>query len=309
MSQAHILCNALAMQKHPGLLQTINDYIHQHNLDWQLIPPAMDGLETQIQDALDARVALLAIVGGDGSVHQMANALARSDSLPEASPARETAPVLGIIPAGTGNDFCRAAGIPKNTLAALDVLRTGRNRLIDLGRCNGKIFINVAGMGFDARVVKNALPYKAKGLTSSRAYLRSVFYTLRHMEFYPIVDCEGLDEKGDVPLPHEMLLVAAGNGHYIGGGMKVTPLAELDDGLLDICLVDKVSTPRFLGIFPGFLRGRHLKAKDAVHYQKVQSLKLQFDRSIPMQLDGELTEADHFHVEALPRALTLRVPQ
>lgn len=287
-----VLFNAHSLSQRPRMWVKIEKYIQKHRLDWQMVEPRMNGLEAQALGALEAGVKRLAIVGGDGSVHQMAGLLAGSDC------------VLGIVPGGTGNDFCRTAGIPGRLTAALDVLRTGRDRRIDLGRCNGISFINVAGMGFDAQVVKNAIPYKAQGLISSRAYLRSVFYTLKHMEYHPILAAEGLSG----PLPEKMLLVAAGNGHYIGGGMKITPLAALDDGLLDICLVSDVKLGRFIQLFPGFLRGRHLKVKDVVRYEKVKRLSLGFDQPIPMQLDGELFEADHFDVEILPAALTLRMP-
>lgn len=292
MSKTQILFNAYSMEKQPTLWREVAEYIRDYELDWHMVHPKTNCLGEQARSALSEGASLLAVVGGDGSIHEMAGILAGTDCS------------LGIVPAGTGNDFCRAAGIPNRTRAALDVLRTGQERSIDLGRCNGRIFVNVAGMGFDALVVKNALPYKARGLGSSRAYLRSVFYTLRHMEFYKILSVEGMAGA----LPEEMLMVAAGNGHYIGGGMKVTPLAELDDGLLDICLVGKVSIPRFLRIFPSFLGGGHIKAKDTVYYQKVRALEMQFNRPVPMQLDGELLEADHFHIEIVPDALKLWVP-
>lgn len=178
--------------------------------------------ERLARQALAAGVDGLVVCGGDGMVNLAAQVLAGTDT------------PLGIIPTGTGNDTARALGLAiKDPLAAADVVVGGRTRVIDLARSGGRYFLTVMAAGFDAAVNEKA--NRMSWPKGKLKYTVAIVAVLK--EFRPIhytLDLDGETRQVDG------MLVAIGNGDSMGGGLRVTHGAELDDGLLDVVLFTSV---------------------------------------------------------------------
>lgn len=180
------------------------------------------------------------VVGGDGALHGVLDALAG------------TGVPVGLVPAGTGNDVARTLDLPLRSVhAAVDVVHAGRTRSIDLMDVGGTLVASVVASGFDSKVNEraNALRWPHGRLR----YLRAVAQELRVFEPLPFeLELDG------VPLSTEAMLVAVGNGESFGGGLRICADAEPDDGLLDVVVIKPVSKAELLKVFPQLPSGRHV---------------------------------------------------
>jgi YegS/Rv2252/BmrU family lipid kinase len=219
--------------------------------------------------AVDAVVA----VGGDGTVGACAAGLA------DAGPGARAA--LGVLPAGGGNDAARSLGLPAgDPLAAAALLpRLGR-RPADLATAAGRVYLNVAGAGFDSEV--NRVANQRLGWVRGRPrYVGAVLAQLvvgRTARFRLALDDEPEELSG--------WLVAVANGPSYGGGMRIAPAAALDDGLLDVVVIGETSTAELLRTFPRVFSGRHVD-HPAVSVRRAGRVELDADRTLAVYADGE----------------------
>jgi len=234
----------------------------------------------------------LAACGGDGLVTEVAGVAA------------DTGRRLAVVPTGAGNDFARVLGYdPKHPLTAFNALSNGRDRVVDLGRVNGRWYTCVTASGFDAEA--NRWANTVQRLSGTSLYIAAVLRTLavyKPHRFSLTVD----GEEHDV----QAWLVAVGNGPAYAGGMKVVPAARLDDGLLDVTVVGPMSKPEFLYNFPKVFKGTHV-SHPKVHTFRGKNIELaSLDASIPMEVyaDGERVGPLPAAMEAVSDALTARVP-
>ncbi|PXB72276.1 lipid kinase YegS, partial [Pseudomonas aeruginosa] len=173
-----------------------------------------------VEEALAAGYATLVAGGGDGTLREVAEALARGRG--EAS--------LAILPLGTANDFARAAGIPLEPAAALALLdQTARP--IDLGEVNGKLFLNMATGGFGSKVTANTSE-DLKKVLGGAAYLLTGL-----TRFSEVHAAQGRFSAPDFQWEGEFLALGIGNGRQAGGGHVLCPQARVDDGLLDVSIL------------------------------------------------------------------------
>jgi diacylglycerol kinase (ATP) len=228
--------------------------------------------------------------GGDGTHHQALKALVGSRF------------ILGFIPAGTGNDFPANLGVLEDLDSACDLLLKGKVRKIDVIQVNdGEYMAGVGGIGFDSEV--NAIANRISRFVGGRtAYVLPVLIktiTYQAKEISLQMDDEQTQGKA--------LMVAFGNIKSYGKGMQITPLAEPDDGLLDICWVDPVKTFRLYRFFPTVFRGEHIEMPE-VHYYRATTV--QVETPVPMDLygDGEFICKTPFTLRVLPQALRVLVP-
>ncbi len=234
---------------------------------------------------------LLIVVGGDGTVHEAVNGLLVSKN-------QETA--LAVIPSGSGNDFAKMIGMPKNISLAVEKILEGKVKYVDVGKINERYFVNSLGIGFDARVahltneIKNEV--KKSGLL---LYLISLFRILRK-DFYTYEVQISVDEGA--LRNKNITLIAANMGKTYGGGFKITPLAKNDDGYIDVCVVDSLTRNQIPFRLPFVILGKHLWMKK-VHYYTAKKLIIKSKKEIPAHLDGELIKAKEFTVKIIPRAL------
>jgi diacylglycerol kinase (ATP) len=223
-------------------------------------------------------------VGGDGTVSEVINGIANSDA------------VLGIIPTGTGNDFVRSLGISLNPIDALFVLVSGYSERVDLGIYDGRFFMNIAGAGLDAEVVKIANK-KTTYLTGSLAYVVSLIAALKR--FSPrkaIIDIDGKT------IHRTVWLISVANGKYYGGGMKLCPQAMLNDGYLDICIVNEISRFELLRFLPKVFKGAHIN-HPSFEVIRGKQVKINFCKPCSVQVDGEVIGKTPLEILVSPNAI------
>jgi diacylglycerol kinase (ATP) len=228
--------------------------------------------------------------GGDGTHHQALKALVGSRF------------ILGFIPAGTGNDFPANLGIPEDLDSACDLLLKGKVRKIDVIQVNdGEYMAGVGGIGFDSEV--NAIANRISRFVGGRtAYVLPVL--IKTLTYHPKEIFLHMDDE---QTQGRALMVAFGNIKSYGKGMQITPLAEPDDGLLDICWIDPVKTFRLYRFFPTVFKGEHIEMPE-VHYYRAATV--QVETSVPMDFygDGEYICKTPFTLRVLPQALRVLVP-
>jgi diacylglycerol kinase (ATP) len=237
------------------------------------------------REAVAAGVDGLVVCGGDGMVNLAAQVLAGT-GIP-----------LGIVPMGTGNDTARALGLPlKDPLRAADAVIAGRTRVIDLARTGDRYFATVLAAGFDAAVNERADTMRwPKGQLK---YSVAILAVLK--EFRPIPYT--LDLDGEVRQVDGML-VSVGNGDSMGGGLKVTHGASLDDGLLDVVLFRGVPRRELVRNYPKLFTGGHTR-HPAYERHRVRRVTVAAP-GVVAYADGERFGALPLTVEVVPSALTV----
>ena len=237
--------------------------------------------------AADSGEKLVLCVGGDGSVSEVAGGLCGSGTS------------LGIIPAGTGDDFARYLGLPQDPIKALDVALGENERVIDLGLANGRVFINAAGSGIDVAVLRHTLFYK-RFLHGLPAYVMGVLRTI--FSFSP-AEAE-ITANGET-IRRKCTLVNVANGRYFGGGMKVAPESDASDGLFDVHYVDELPRWRIIFLLAGFISGTYTR-HSFVHSFRCEELTVRFGDS-SLQMDGEILGGSPVRYKIVKSALKVRV--
>jgi YegS/Rv2252/BmrU family lipid kinase len=271
---------------------------------WEKLRAYLAELETDYdfafsQDAADverlgreaaSRADTIAIaVGGDGTLSRLAGALAG------------TGAVMGIIPAGTGNDLARSLAIPTDPAAAFRAIINGRTVALDLGRFNGTYFINVLGTGIDAEVAAlvNRRFKRRWGAAGYVLALLSQLLVYRPRKSRLVLDGEEITA--------DTWLVAVANGRYYGGGMMVAPHADPRDGLFEVVIVASIARLEFLRIFPRVYKGLHIE-HPAVSVARAARVEINTDIATAVQSDGEITGLTPISVVMERHALKIRVP-
>lgn len=233
---------------------------------------------------------VLAVLGGDGSAHLAAQALAG------------TGTALAVLPSGSGNDLATALGIPADPVEAARhvarALRSGERRKIDLGRVEGGAYFGtVLCTGFDASV--NARANAMRWPAGPRRYDLAVLAELAALRPRPVrVHVDG----AEVEL--EAILVAVGNGPCYGGGLRICPDAMLSDGLLDVIVIAAVSRRRLLRVFPRLRVGGHIDEPEVTALRGAR-VRIEGDPGWPVYADGEPQGTLPVTVHCEPGALTV----
>lgn len=253
------------------LIPMIKTTMDKHNIEYHIELTKKPKEAISIAEESIDKYDIVVAVGGDGTVNEVAKGLINKG--------RGT---LGIIPGGTGNDMAKSLGIHINPARALEVLCKKVKRDIDIGNVNGFNFLNIASVGFDAEVVINNIKIKKK-IKSSFSYAISVVYTLFNFKKKKIeieIDGKKIEEK--------IILLAVGNGKYYGGGMKILPMAKIDDGYFNICIVSRVSKLKLLYLFPTIFKGNHIKYDKYVKIYKAKTIKVNAEEEVYLNIDGEI---------------------
>jgi YegS/Rv2252/BmrU family lipid kinase len=213
-------------------------------------------------------------VGGDGTVHEVANGLLHADS--DAA--------LGVVPVGSGNDFAKLIGVYGHDPArAVARLVTARSRRFDAGRVFDEWFVNSVGFGFGPAVVKtrNAM-HHLRGFLSYLVPIVKTFFQFQPPVFD--VAAPGFRERG------YMMMVEVCNGTTAGGSYRFAPEADPSDGKLDVCLIRRVSLPRFLMAIPRVMRGTHVKMREVALIKTSKLVIRSPEEPLLVHVDGELRE-------------------
>ncbi len=267
--------------------------INKHKLDFEVELTKAPKHATQLaQEAIKKGFHNIISVGGDGTLNEIVNGVMLSGKSDEVN--------IGILPEGGGNDFAVNFNLPSNIDKAVDILQKFNTRKIDVGKIEDRYFINALGIGFDARVAM--ISNKLKHLNGLSRYLAAVLKALISLK---MVEAE--IKIDTCTLNDPFLLLSIGNGMSTGGGFLLTPEARVDDGLLDICFINKINRRRILSLLPSTIKGKHLKEPEIVLHQS-RKIEITTNKPLPVYYDGELPELKnplHFTIELLPKKLNL----
>ena len=240
---------------------------------------------------IEAGFSHIVAMGGDGTVNEVANGLLGSDA------------TLAVIPAGTGNDFVRMLGIPGNPMQAIDTLLDGTIRTIDLGQVeDDRYFVNGLGIGLDAQVARDVL--KMERLRGAPAYITAAVREVFRFRAFPVT-LSTPEEQFELTC----LSLGIANGIYAGGGFKLAPKADIDDGLIDISALGDYPKLERLYRLPKVRAGKHVDWKN-VTYRQASEVTISSPNKLIAHVDGEPYRLpnDSFTVRALPQALRVLVP-
>jgi diacylglycerol kinase (ATP) len=244
-------------------------------------------IAVQARRAVEDGVARLVVAGGDGTMHQAAQGLAGSDC------------ALGVVPLGTGNDLAGTLGIPHDLEAATARALAGGVRRLDLLRVGETVSVSYAGVGFDSAVTEFA--NQVRRLRGPLVYVYAVLHTLT--TFVP--PTLRVAHDGGAFSGRAMFAVAA-NLPRFGGGMRIAPAAEPDDGWIDLVIVRELSRRRLLAVFPKVYRGTHVDHPE-IQIVRTRRAEIAVDREMTLYGGGEPLAThpagEPFVIELMPAAL------
>jgi len=220
--------------------------------------------------AVERKYDLVVAVGGDGTINEVVNGLAE----------QEYRPKLGIIPAGTTNDFARAVQIPRDIQAATDIIVQGETIPIDIGRMNDKYFVNIGGGGRITELTYE-VPSKLKTMLGQLAYY------LKGIEMLPSFKATDVRIEYDGKLfEGEAMLFLVGLTNSVGGFEKLAPNASINDGLFSLLILKKTNLADFVRVATLALRGEHIHDPNVI-YTQANRIKVTSDEKVQLNLDGE----------------------
>lgn len=255
-------------------------------------------------------IELVIAVGGDGTISDAADGILSSNR-PQAC--------LAFVPLGTGSDFARDFRLPKDIDNLLRAIAMAEVRRVDTGRLecrdqDGKParrhFINVASLGISGPTAAAANRARRTGAIGGKPLF--LFHSLREMLRYRFQDVVMRFDDGE-ERRERILLVAAANGRWFGGGMKIAPKASMEDGLLDIVVIRAAWKPRLLALMNTVYSGRHLD-QSMVWSRRARSVTVLPAESDPSNValaecDGETPGMLPARIEIVPGALRLKMPR
>ncbi|MBQ3488971.1 MAG: YegS/Rv2252/BmrU family lipid kinase [Clostridia bacterium] len=237
--------------------------------------------------------------GGDGTLFEVLNGAVGYDNAE-----------ITVIPAGTGNDFIKTFQNPEYFS---DVKRQilGIAEQMDLLKYNNKYSLNIVNIGFDCDVVQKVSEIKRKSLVPSKlAYIMGIADTFTKplgKNFKVLIDDNELIEK-------DFMLCAMANALYYGNGFKAAPLAKVNDGYMDLCLVDRVSRSKFIKIISKYKAGLHVDENrnskyPFLRYQKCKKVVIESKEIIGVCGDGEISPIRKVVIEIVPKAISFSIPK
>lgn len=242
-------------------------------------------------EAVQSGVCTVIACGGDGTVNEIGSVLA------------DTATTLGVIPAGSGNGFAAALGLPRDPVAALEIALAGEERAVDVGEIDGRRFLNIAGIGLDA-VIAELFNAQEQGKRGMGPYFRiglEQAFAYRGERYRVCLDGRAFDTRA--------LLIAFANGREYGSGARIAPHAREDDGLLEAVIVEDRPPLSRLWL------ARHLITRtpqraERVRFESVVQATIETDRPIAYHVDGEPGRGGTtVAVRVRPGALRIRAPR
>lgn len=230
----------------------------------------------------------VAVMGGDGSVRVVAEALMKHGG------------VLAVLPAGRGNDFARMLNYPLNPISACKILAYGREATIDMGQVNDKPFLTICSLGFDS--VVNRIANSSLFINGRAVYLYAGLRALpswKPLRFKVTVDgCE---------FEHVGYTIAVANTQYYGGGMRLVPGASLQDGLLDMALIGDISKLSVIRNIPRIFKGTHVD-QDGFKVIRGRHFYIETDPQYLLYADGDSIYPPPASISVIPNALRVLMP-
>jgi len=280
------------------LVKKIEEKTTGHQIPFEILKTNADGNYYFLREKIEKEsVTDIVICGGDGTVSQVAGTLLNEDIK------------IGIIPMGSGNGLALAAKIPKDLDKALDLIFTGKARYIDSFFINAQFSCMLCGLGFDAQVAHDFAKQPKRGLAS---YIRQTLVNFINARTYRFE----LVNKGK-SFTAEAFFISIANSNQFGNQFTIAPQASLNDGLLDIIVVKKMSKLRMIWAVMKQVRNGKIKEveertfhdKDVLYFQTEKLIIHNLDAA-PLHIDGDPTHtAKRFMVEIIPNAFKLIQPE
>jgi diacylglycerol kinase (ATP) len=273
------------------IVPRLKEMIQKHDIGAEIVFTEKSGHATHLSEQYFIRgFRYIIAVGGDGTFNEVARPLINKKNV-----------ITGIIPAGTGNDFIQILGFPNRFEDKdWDIFFNKNIIAMDAGWCNGMVFLNGMGLGFDAQVASEN--YTEPGKVKRGSKYKYIWHIVKTLLFFR----------------EKRMIVLTGNGRHetdcfintiaigrrFAGGFYLTPKAIANDGLLDVCMIKKLSLFERFSILLKVPEGKHTTDK-RVNYYQTRGINLEFPEVVPFHIDGELYFADKFDVTVLPDALNI----
>jgi len=280
--------------KKDGLLPLIEQISKEHNASYEIVHTNAAGDYEFLKEKIAAEsITDVVVIGGDGTVNQVVNAL-------------KSAPVnFGIVPMGSGNGLALAAGIPKKPQEALRFIFTGTPQKTDAFLINGRFSCMLSGIGFDAQVAHDFATKASRGLLTYTQQSIINFFKAHPYQFEVVLD--------NFSFFTDAFFISIANSNQFGNNFTIAPKASLSDGLLDIVIVQKMNKAKLPFAVLRQIRGNNklqelvenISQKNILYFQ-VPSLTIKNPKHAPLHIDGEPTEtADEFNITILKDCFTL----
>lgn len=288
-----VLVNPAAGGRRSQLLPQVLGYLGSLGANFEVLSTNDAAeLEQAARQAAAKGLKCVVAAGGDGTAHRVIQGLVDSET------------ALGLLPLGNGNDLARSLAIPTDPFLACRVLVAGSTRQIDLARVRGAAdayYACVGSVGFDA-VVNRMANERRTFFRGPMLYLASAIRAL--LRFEPIrleLSSDGGNFSG------EAMFAVVANSRSYGGGLRIAPEARLDDGWLDVLIVERMSKFELLDTLPRLLRGTHTR-KPAIRSWRARTVELRAPVGADFFCDGEFLAWLPLGIEVAPRALGVVVP-
>ena len=263
-------------KKSPKFLKIAEKRLKERGAEYKIHLTNAPKHATEIAKKLSESSGTIIALGGDGTINEVFNGI-------------DTEKVkFGIIPCGSGNDFIASANIPEDPTAAVDLILDGEAKPTDYMVCGGVRGLNIIGTGIDVDILKRCR--KSKILKGKLQYVVSLIISLVKFVFYKFyIIRDGADKREE----KEALIACVGNGTRFGGGIRMCPEAVIDDGLLDFVIAGKLKKSKIPGAFIKLMKGKILE-QDFTSFERVEHIRLEFDKPVTVQVDGELYDGLDF---------------
>ncbi|NLY19459.1 MAG: diacylglycerol kinase family lipid kinase [Clostridiaceae bacterium] len=294
MKHLFILNPVAGKGKTMKLIPEIKELMEKHSFEFKIEITKAPGHATEIAREYSNKYPDLRIyaVGGDGTMNEVLQGMVGSGSY------------LGVVPAGTGNDFLKSFCSVMNPSRLLPVLIQAEAIPVDLCKINDRYFLNIASAGFDADVVANTQYLKKLPFMQGKiAYIGGILLSLIRLKNVSATFSID-DEKIEMP---GMLLSAFANGRFYGGGMLPAPEAVPDDGYLDVCLIKDMNRLGILRFFPRFIKGTHINMSE-VTTRRCRTVRMESPEPVHVNADGELFEANKLDITLIHKGLMFIKP-
>ncbi len=273
------------------VLENVEQYFKQQGKEYEIVQTQHIGHATTLaKEAVGKGYDGIISVGGDGTILEIAEALQDTDEN------------LGVVPAGTGNDFRYAIGVPKETQGALDVIFAGNTKRIDIGVLNDeKCFLNIVGTGFDVDVIKNTNKVR-RFITGSAAYYIGIVLSIfgyKNANFEITIDGKTIKRTA--------LLIAMANGQCYGGGLFINPKADLTNGMLNFVVINRIAKYKILLELPKLQKAQPEKVKQLEQFA-CKEVTIKSDKTHVFNVDGDIYGQTPMNIKVKSAALNVFCP-
>ena len=274
--------------------ELISDYLLVRNVSFEFFSTNASGDYSFLEEKiLSEKVKNIIVIGGDGTISQVANALRHLDVN------------FGVIPSGSGNGLALAAGISRDPVKALDTILNGKPSPVDAFYINGHFSCMLSGIGFDAKVAHDFSKTKKRGLLAYVKVSMKNFFSAKEYPFQLKINGKEIDT--------EAYFISIANSNQFGNNFTIAPRASLSDGLLDIIVVQKMNKLQvLLSIFYQIKYGdvqEEIFKRHGILYYQVKDLEILNPGMAPLHIDGDPYEtASGFSISIIPSAFRLIHP-